>query len=656
MNKGIITLFALLISIQIFSQDPNFHIYLCFGQSNMEGNASANGQPAADSRFKKMQTTTCDGRNQGQWYTANPPLARCGTGLGPADYFGRTLVENAPENVTIGVIVVAVGGSDIQLFEKERCQSYISSAPDWMVSALEAYGNNPYDRLIELAKVAQKDGVIKGILLHQGENNSGQQDWPERVKGIYDNMLKDLGLNAQNVPLLVGEMLYADQGGRCAGHNPIVNNVPNLIPTAHVVSASGLPGSDQYHFTADGYVEFGKRYANIMLDLITFETGVPIVKITSPTATDAFEAPASITITADATDEDGTITKVEFFNGEEKIGEASEAPYTVEWTDVSEGSYEISATATDNDQKTSSSSITIKVNVPQGPYNGTAHIIPGKIEFEEFDVGGNGSAYNDATKGTEVEDAPNYRTDEDVDIENCKDDGGGYNLGWTEVGEWTEYTVNVLMKGTYSMELRVACTGTEKTISVESNGNTIANDISIPSTGDWQDWETVVKEVELEAGEQVLRFTIGGDNYINMNYVEFLDFPCEVNPYPDVCSCDDLKVDSDNDGTPDCADLCPNDSNKTEPGECNCGTPEGECGSNDNNMKKGWNLVGYPYQGEVELETALQSIWDKVEVVKDIDSFYSKDANPDLNLLKTVKFGYGYLIRVSEPCSLKWEK
>jgi len=624
----------------------------------MEGQGSTSGIPAADSRFQQMQTTTCDGRTQGQWYTANPPLARCGTGLGPADYFGRTMVEKAPSNVKIGVIVVAVAGCKIELFGTGY-QSYLSSAESYIQNISNQYGGNPYGRLIELAKSAQSDGVIKGILLHQGESNTGDSDWPNKVNAIYKRMLSDLSLNASDVPILIGQMLPE---GSCAGFNSTIGSTPNTIPTAHVVNAptgtGSMPDGLNVHFTEEGYKQLGINYANEMLKLVTFETGVPTVKFTSPTASDAFEAPASITLTVDATDEDGSISKVEFFNGDQKLGEASGAPYTYEWTDVSEGSYEISAVATDNDQKTSSASITIKVNVPQGPYNGTAHIIPGKIEFEEFDVGGNGSAYNDATPGTEVNPAPDFRTDEDVDIETCTDDGGGYNLGWTAVGEWTEYTVDVKNAGTYTMGLRVAGTGTGKTISVESNGTSIANDISIPNTGDWQTWETVSEEVELEAGEQVLRFTIGGDDYINMNYVEFAftGDPCADNPYPDVCSCDDLAIDSDNDGTPDCADLCPNDSNKTEPGECDCGTPEGECGTAESNMRKGWNLIGYPYDGEVALETALQSIWDKVEVVKNMDAFYSKDANPDLNLLKTVKFGYGYFVRVSEPCYFEWGK
>jgi len=83
--------------------------------------------------------------------------------------------------------------------------------------------------LVEMAKLAQKDGVIKGILLHQGESNTNDKDWPSKVKGVYDNLLKDLGLSAANVPLLAGEVVHADQNGICASMNTIIDSLPQVI-------------------------------------------------------------------------------------------------------------------------------------------------------------------------------------------------------------------------------------------------------------------------------------------------------------------------------------------------------------------------------------------------------------------------------------------
>ena len=255
--------------------DPNFYVFLCFGQSNMEGQGTIESQDRnVDSRFMMMSSLTCGSRKQGEWYTATPPLARCDTKLGPVDYFGRTLVKELPENIKVGVITVAVAGCDIQLFEKDNYQSYVSSAQSWMQSSINQYGGNPYGRLIEVAKKAQEDGVIKGILLHQGETNSGQQNWPNRVKGVYDNILKDLGLNASDVPLLAGEVVRSEQGGSCGGMNSIIAKLPSTISNAHVVSAEGLGHQgDNLHFSSAGYRTLGERYAKTMLSLLDVEPG-----------------------------------------------------------------------------------------------------------------------------------------------------------------------------------------------------------------------------------------------------------------------------------------------------------------------------------------------------------------------------------------------
>jgi len=263
----------LLISIPSFSQDSNFYIFLCFGQSNMEGAAKFEAQDTTDvdQRFRVLEAVNCDNlnRTKGNWYTAVPPLTRCKTGLGPVDYFGRTLVANLPKNIKIGVINVAVGGCKIELFDKENYQSYTATAPDWMKGMLAEYEGNPYARMVEMAKIAQQSGIIKGILLHQGESNTGDKAWPEKVKGVYENLLKDLKLEAKNTPLLAGEVVNADQGGVCASMNPIIATLPQTIPNAHVISSAGCPdGADNLHFSAEGYRMLGKRYGVKMLSLL----------------------------------------------------------------------------------------------------------------------------------------------------------------------------------------------------------------------------------------------------------------------------------------------------------------------------------------------------------------------------------------------------
>ncbi len=265
---------VLLVSMKAFSQDPNFYVFLAFGQSNMEGNARFEAQDTVvDKRFQVLEAVDCPnlGRTKGNWYPAAAPLSRCRTGLTPGDYFGRTLVETLPKNVRVGIINVAVGGCKIELFDKDNYQSYITTAPEWMKGMIKEYDGNPYGRLLELAKQAQKDGVIKGILLHQGESNTNDTLWTKKVKVVYDNLLNDLGLKAGSVPLLAGEVVNADQGGACASMNKIIATLPNTIPNSYVISSAGCPDAfDNLHFTAEGYRMLGRRYGEKMLSLLGY--------------------------------------------------------------------------------------------------------------------------------------------------------------------------------------------------------------------------------------------------------------------------------------------------------------------------------------------------------------------------------------------------
>ncbi|HWI90531.1 MAG TPA: sialate O-acetylesterase [Flavisolibacter sp.] len=278
--KMYLRLFALIVLLcsgaNSFSQDKKFYIFLCFGQSNMEGNAKIEAQDSIiDSRFQVMEAVNCanSGREKGKWYTAVPPLCRCRTGLTPADYFGRTLIETLPKDIKVGVINVAVGGCKIELFDKDHYQSYVSTAPQWMIGMINEYDGNPYQRLLEMAKLAQKDGFIKGILLHQGESNTGDTTWPQKVKLVYDNLLHDLNLKPNSVPVLAGETVNADQGGACASMNKIIATLPQTIPNAYVISSAGCQQrGDNLHFTAAGYRELGRRYGLQMLSVLGYSS------------------------------------------------------------------------------------------------------------------------------------------------------------------------------------------------------------------------------------------------------------------------------------------------------------------------------------------------------------------------------------------------
>ena len=279
MKYRLVILFLLIISaFEIKADvDPKFQIYLCFGQSNMSGGSPAEtvDMEYVDSRFLVLATDTTyknPVRKMGEWSTAYPPIVSGGATLCPADYFGRSMVAALPSDYRVGVVAVAAGGLNIKAFFKGSGTTYI----DWPEAPqIKKYGSDFYGRLVEMAKIAKKSGVIKGILMHQGEANLRDSlEWAEWVRTIYDNLIFDLGLDANEVPLLVGEVVDEAEGGQCYKHNKTIAKVPEVLPIAHVVSSAGCPAAgdpgEKLHFTALGYRILGKRYATKMLELLGY--------------------------------------------------------------------------------------------------------------------------------------------------------------------------------------------------------------------------------------------------------------------------------------------------------------------------------------------------------------------------------------------------
>ena len=277
--------------------DPNFYIFLCFGQSNMEGAARPEAQDlkSPGPRFLWMPavdypaTETLPERKMGEWYEAVPPLCRPNTGLTPADWFGRTLVTSLPENIKIGVIHVAIGGIDIKGFLPDSIDNYVKTkAPGWMKGMLAAYDNNPYKRLVTLAKKAQKDGVIKGILMHQGETNTGDPKWAGMVQQVYDNLCADLQLKPEEVNLYAGNIVQAGGKGVCIGCKKQIDELPQTLHTAQVISSDDCTnGPDRLHFDAAGYRELGCRYGEAVARFLGYEPKRPYIEMPN-----RIEAPA----------------------------------------------------------------------------------------------------------------------------------------------------------------------------------------------------------------------------------------------------------------------------------------------------------------------------------------------------------------------------
>jgi len=343
----------------------------------------------------------------------------------------------------------------------------------------------------------------------------------------------------------------------------------------------------------------------------------PDIEFTSIQENDGFIIGDEVPISADVTPKQGTIEKVEFFVGQIKIGETTQAPYEIVWATDTLGTIPITIIATDSEGWDTKKTVSIYVRRPRRPYNGVLHEIPGTIEFEHFDEGGQHVSYYDTDTGNEA--PTNARPGTDVDIEECS--SGGYDLCFTMKGEWMEYSVNVEESGIYAMNISVACLDTNKAISVSCDGIMLIDSFPITETGDWQWWEIQSSEIALTAGKHILRYTIIKEDFVNLDKVTF------------------SLIDND---------LCPDDDNKTEPGNCGCGVPEDACSP----LQKGWNIVGY-VKPSAPIENALAPIWDNVEIVKDLESFYEKGQNEALNLLKELEFGKGYLVKVSSDCSIE---
>ena len=238
--------------------DPNFLIFLLLGQSNMEGAPAPEAEDRiGHPRVKVLAYDNCDAldRSYNHWYPATPPLHSCGGGVGPGDWFGKAMADALPK-ATIGLVPNAINGVDVDFFRK----GVVSARRGEFKIAPDNHWSSAYDAVIERARLAQRFGVIRGILFHQGESDSGNPAWVGKVQELVANLRADLQI--EDVPFLAGELLHS---GRCAGHNSLVNELPNHVPNSFVVATSGLAGMDEYHFDLAGQRALGRRYAETLL-------------------------------------------------------------------------------------------------------------------------------------------------------------------------------------------------------------------------------------------------------------------------------------------------------------------------------------------------------------------------------------------------------
>ncbi|CAM3791365.1 Carbohydrate acetyl esterase/feruloyl esterase precursor [Vibrio aerogenes CECT 7868] len=299
MNKlpllaGVLSMALLPVCTQA-APDPDFHIYLALGQSNMQGAAHLPETPISHPRVRVLQSQNCSDSAYayGTWRGHFQPVTRCkegnrqkpdGTygpiGLSPVDTFAVTMAEAEGENVTIGIVGASYGGADIRAM-LPNCADFNLCKPPYgdITGAPVVNGTTPmYPWILDLAKKAQKVGVIKGIIFHQGETNAGQETWVEYVRQFVTHLRKDLNLDPAEVPFIAGEL---PRTGCCAtAHNPLVHRLPDAIENADWVSSGPMPDgtvlgdrSDHLHWSTFSVIEMGKRYAAKMLEAGDYPAG-----------------------------------------------------------------------------------------------------------------------------------------------------------------------------------------------------------------------------------------------------------------------------------------------------------------------------------------------------------------------------------------------
>ena len=331
--------FALMAAASVYADpDPNFHIYLAFGQSNMEGQGTIETQDkTVDPRFQMLSTIdNFNGRALGTWNDAIPPLANKHGGLGPTDYFGRTLVEKLDPQIRVGVVVVAIAGCSIVAFDSPMDQGYLNDQAGWFKDIVKDYGGDPYKRLVDMAKKAKEDGVIKGIIFHQGETDEGDGDWPGKVKKVYDRLVKDVGLE-EDIPFFAGEVPYQ---GSSKGTNNNIRKLPDQSKNFYLVSAEGLNDLDmmRIHFSSQGYRDFGKRYAEKVMEVLGDK-----LKPVATSTPESSDSPASSSSEAPASSGAESSSSAGPADGSSSSAQSPESSAVADATSSSEGSDAIRA-------------------------------------------------------------------------------------------------------------------------------------------------------------------------------------------------------------------------------------------------------------------------------------------------------------------------
>ena len=224
------------------------------------------------------------------------------------------------------------------------------------------------------------------------------------------------------------------------------------------------------------------------------------VALTAPVHNQVVAQGADLGLVATAESTSG-VSRVDFYAGATYLSSDTEAPYTATWTNVPAGLHVLSARATnDAGQAGTSADVMIRVH---GPFGGTPATVPGRVEAEQFDLGGQGLGYSETTPANE---GNQYRTTEAVDIAGDAGASNGFTVGWTKAGEWMSYMLDVAEAGSYTIRTRVAGVGAGGQFRILINGVDATGALSVPNTGAWNTYQWVARDgVALAQGVCTMR-------------------------------------------------------------------------------------------------------------------------------------------------------
>ncbi|MCB9017141.1 MAG: carbohydrate-binding protein [Paludibacteraceae bacterium] len=241
--------------------------------------------------------------------------------------------------------------------------------------------------------------------------------------------------------------------------------------------------------------------------------------VTLSSSEKSIEPGIAVTLTANATVESSTVTKIDIYQDNAIIATLTEEPFSYVVENLDLGTYSFKAIMTaSNDSTYNSEEISVTVKLSQSPYNGTAQAIPGKVEMENYDEGDDGYAYHDSDAKNEGD--GNMRLENGVDIVEA---GNGYAIGYTAVGEWVEFTIDVKYTDIYQWSANVASGSTSAGFKLYLDDTAISDAISIPQTANnsWDTYEIITgKTPSISEGKHILKVEITGANG-NIDYIEF---------------------------------------------------------------------------------------------------------------------------------------